>query len=60
MVTKTDNAIVMGLGLLNTLQSIAGNILGSAGHCIWWVCSIKYMHMYVNHLLLTSQFTIIL
>ncbi len=38
MVTSTESAIVMGLLLLKMLQSILGNILGSAGHCMWCVC----------------------
>ncbi len=38
MVTRTDRAMVMGLGCLNILQGIPGNIRGSAGHwpwCVW-------------------------
>ena len=38
MVTSTDRAIVMGLLLEKMLQSILGNIRGSAGHCMWCVC----------------------
>jgi len=35
--TRTDSAIVFGWGSSKILQSMLGNILGSAGHCIWWV-----------------------
>ena len=38
MTTRTDRAIVIGLADVNILQSISGNILGSAGHCVWCVC----------------------
>lgn len=34
IVTSTDRAIVMGLGLAKIPQSMLGNILGSAKHCI--------------------------
>lgn len=37
MVTKTDRAIVIGSGAWKILQSTPLNILGSAGHCMWWV-----------------------
>ena len=32
--TRTDRAIVIGFAEVNILQSISGNILGSAGHCV--------------------------
>ena len=35
--TRTDNAIVLGCGSSKILQSRLGNILGSAGHCMWCV-----------------------
>ena len=34
IVTNTESAMVMGCGALKIPQSILGNILGSAGHCI--------------------------
>jgi len=41
MTTSTDNAIVLAFALSNTRQSMLGNIRGSAGHCMWWVCPPK-------------------
>ena len=34
MTTSTDKAMVIGLGCEKILQSMLGNILGSAGHCM--------------------------
>lgn len=41
MTTSTDSAIVLAFELSNTRQSMLGNIRGSAGHCMWWVCPPK-------------------
>lgn len=38
MTTRTDRAIVLAAGASNILQSIPANLVGSAGHCMWWVC----------------------
>jgi len=34
MTTRTDRAIVLAFGLSNTLQSMLGNVRGSARHCM--------------------------
>ncbi len=39
MTTRTESAIVMGLGWSERSQSMPGNILGSAGHCSMCVCA---------------------
>lgn len=49
MVTKTDRAIVMGSGAEKMLQSTPLNSLGSAGHCMWWVCKLGQQTLITTH-----------
>ena len=35
MTTNTERAMVIGCGSVKMAQSIAGNMRGSAGHCMW-------------------------